>query len=256
MTRVANLLSADLDELARDIRSLLASSREERLDGPVPASLADFREGRAGIALICGLAYSLLHDAEPDRFAAVAAPVVDDRRSNDAPVYFSEVVVPARNAARCLQDLSGSRFVYNEEISFSGYRAMEHELNTRGWSWDFFSERVHTASHGKSLERIMQGEADAAAVDSHVLLLANRRDPELGGHIKVIESLGPYPAPPIAVNMSACDLSVERLHELLNRLPAECLHRAAIRSWQPVDDAYYDTIRAVTRDLPGLQAGF
>lgn len=252
MTSIANLLSADLNELTYEFCSLLQTSLDEQVAVKEPASVADFRDGRIGVALMCGLPYSSLHDDQPDRVLAVAAPVVDDPRSNDAPVYFSDIVVPAGSDARALQDLSGCRFAYNEETSFSGYRALAHELSARGWSWEFFGERVHTGSHGASLESILQGKADAAAIDSHVLLLARRRDPALAESLRVIESLGPYPAPPIAVNRSRCNLSARRINELLAQLPAPCLQRAAIRRWQPVDDASYDAIRAVTRDLPGL----
>lgn len=247
MIRVANLLSPDLDDVADAIRAALRSSLERTVVLAPRATLADFHEGRVGIALICGLAYTLLHDAGPERFAAVAAPVIDDPRSRDAPVYFSEVVVPAASAAQTFEDLAGCRFAFNEEISFSGYRALAHALTARGRSWDFFGERVRVGSHHASLQRLMQGGADAAAIDSHVLLLAARRDPDLARRLRVVESLGPYPAPPIVVNRSACDLSPERLTAVLGRLPAESTRRAAITEWHPVDDAYYDAIRAITQ---------
>ncbi len=252
MITVANLLSADLNGIAVDFGSQLQTMLGEEVDVAASATLADFREGRIGIALVCGLAYSLIHDAVPDRFAAVAAPVVDDPRSGGAAVYFSEVIVPASSAARRLEDLAGARFARNERISFSGWRALEHELLERGLSPDYFAEQIPTGSHGASLERITQGGADAAAIDSHVLLLAKRRDPALAGRIRVIETLGPYPAPPVAVNTSACDVPPARLYELLTALPAATLRGAAVRGWQPVDDACYDRIRAVTRELPGL----
>lgn len=252
MISVANFLSSDLDELAHELGAVLRSSLGESAGVETAADLADFRDGRIGVALICGLAYSLLHDQQPDRMLALAAPVVDDPRSNDAPVYFSEIVVPAWSDARTLQDLSGRRFACNEEMSFSGYRALEHELRARGRTWEFFGERIPTGSHHLSLETVLQGNADAAAIDSHVLLLARRRNPALADSLRVVESLGPYPAPPIAVNRNQCDLSAERMNELLARLPAACLRRAAIRRWQPVDDASYDAIRVATRDLPGL----
>lgn len=252
MISVANFLSSDLDELAHELGIVLRTSLDEPVAIEAAAELADFRDGRIGVALICGLAYTMLHDQQPDRLLALAAPVVDDPRSGDAPVYFSEIVVPAWSDARALQDLSGRRFACNEEMSFSGYRALEHALRTRGWTWELFGERVRTGSHHASLDTILQGNADAAAIDSQVLLLARRRNPALAGRLRVIESLGPYPAPPIAVNRSQCSLSAARMSELLARLPAACLQGAAIRRWQPVDDASYDPIRAVTRELPGL----
>lgn len=250
MTRVANLLSSDLDGMAGAVRDALRSSLGRPVVAAPGAGLADFREGRVGIALICGLAYAWLHDARPDRFTAVAAPLVDDPRSVDEPVYFSEIVVPAASAARSLEDLSGARFVFNEAVSFSGYRALEHALAAMGRSWEVFGERTRVGSHHAALGRLVHGDADAAAIDSHVLLLAKRRDPDMAGRVRVIESLGPYPAPPVAVNRDACDVSPETLMALLRRLPVKALGAVAITGWRPVDDARYDAIRAVGGDCP------
>lgn len=252
MIRIANLLSADLNGVAHGLGSLLQSSVGQSVEVDGSAGVEDFRAGRIGIALVCGLVYSRLHDGDPDRFAAVAAPVVDDPRGGGDAVYFSDIVVPTDSAARTLRDLSGTRFACNEPVSFSGCRALEYELISRGWGWDLFSERVHTGSHAASLAALARGDAEAAAIDSHVLMLARRRDPGLGGRLRVLESLGPYPAPPIAINTGSCDVSPERLAELLDRLPPEPLGLAGIRGWRRMDDAGYDPIRAVTRGLPGL----
>lgn len=253
MITIANLLSSNLDELARGLCKPLQSSLGVKVRFADDATLDDFREGRIGIALICGLAYVLLRDAEPDRFVPVSAPVIDDHRSRGKAVYFSELVVPAAHAARALSDLSGARFACNEKISFSGYRALEHELGTKGLSWSLFSECIRTGSHRWSLDSIKRGDADAAAIDSHVLLLEKRRDPALAGSLRVAASLGPYPSPPLAVNTGACDASIDALRASLDGLPAATLQKAAIKQWLPVDDPYYDAIRAVTRDLPDLR---
>lgn len=207
MIRIANLLSADLNGLAHDLGALLHSAAGQSAEVDGSAGIEDFRAGRVGVALVCGLVYSRLHDATPERFAAVAAPVVDDPRGGGDAVYFSDIVVPADSVARTLQDLSGTRFACNEPVSFSGCRALEYELFRRGWGWDLFAERIHTGYHRASLEALAQGDAEAAAIDSHVLMLARRRDPELGGRIRILESLGPYPAPPVAINTGSCGLS-------------------------------------------------
>lgn len=247
----ANLQSSHLDELVRAVCVSLKSSlcREVRFEAG--ATLDDFRSGRVGLALLCGLAYSLLHDAAPDRFAPIAAPVPDDDRGRDTPVYFSDVVVPLRSDAADLHDIRGARFAYNDDISFSGYRALEHELRESDLTWNLFSERVRTGSHSESLARIADGTADAAAIDSHVLCLEKRRNPGLARQIRTIASLGPYPAPLVAVNF---DAPVGEINALLDALPDDLLRAAAVRRWQPVDDAYYDTIRKATAGLPGLVA--
>lgn len=248
MIVVANLLSPALDDLTIAIRDSLGA----RLEGEVvsiEAGVEDFRRGRVGVALVCGLAYTLLHDIAPDRFVPVAAPIVDDARVVDGPVYFSEIVVPAGHPAATLQELRAASFAYNEDVSFSGYRALEHELKAAGLSWDFFRQRIRTGSHRRSLAMVADGEADATAIDSHALLLEKRLDPSLAERTKVIASLGPYPAPPVAIDRTTCDLPEDRLREVLHQLSADGLAKAAIRSWQAVDDSYYDPVRAVTAGM-------
>lgn len=253
MITVANLLASNLNELGRVLCATLQSSLDVEVRFAGDATLNDFREGRIGLTLVCGLAYSLLGDAEPDRFVPVAAPVVADDRSGGRAVYFSEIVVPVSSTARTLDDLSGVPFAYNEEVSFSGYRALEHELRGKGSSWSLFSECIRTGSHRGSLDSLTKGSAEAAAIDSHVLLLEKRRDPVLADGLRTVASLGPYPSPPLAVNTGVCDVSPEPLHRLLDRLPADTLRNAGIKARAAVDDASYDAIRTVTRDLPDLQ---
>ncbi|MFZ0487978.1 MAG: PhnD/SsuA/transferrin family substrate-binding protein [Arenicellales bacterium] len=248
MITVANLLSQDLNELAREICASLEAATGEVCRLSDLASVDDFRDGRAGIALICGLAYSLLQDAAPERFVPVAAPLIEDGRTGHLPVYFSDIVVPAASDAGALEDLAGARFAYNETVSFSGYRALEYELAARCQSWEYFSKCIRTGTHRESLRRLAVGEADAAAIDSQVLILEKRRDAALAGNIRTVASLGPYPAPPVVINREACDAPVEQIRAVLRELPRTVLDACAIRGWESVDDAYYDAIREVACD--------
>lgn len=251
MIVVANLLSPTLNDLTYEICVSLKSTLD-REGGFTEAGVEDFLRGRVGVALICGLAYTLLSNAAPDRFVPIAAPIVDDHRVTDMPVYFSEIVVSAGNPAASIEDLRGTRFAYNEEVSFSGYRALEHKLKTAGLSWDFFEQRIRTGSHRGSVSLVAEGKAGAAAIDSHALLLEKHRDPTLAARIRVVASLGPYPAPPVVINRDGCDLSANELRELLYQLPKSVLRAAGINRWQSVDDDYYDAIRVVTEGMPGL----
>lgn len=243
MIAVANLLSSNTDGLVREICARIQSSLGVESRFVHGAVLDDFREGRAGIALVCGFAYALLHDAAPGRFVPVAAPVVDDERGGDRPVYFSEIVAPAASAALQLQDLSGLSFAFNEEVSFSGFRALQLELEARDLSWDFFGRRIPTGSHRASLELVSRGEADAAAIDSHVLLLEKRRDPAIARAVRVVHSLGPYPAPLLAMNDDACSLPGHEICRVLEELSPVVMSAAAVKGWITADDICYDPMR-------------
>lgn len=253
MITIANLLSPDLDRLAEVLRSACQSAWREQARVLDKAGLADFRQGRANAALVCGLAYVLLRDAAPGQYLPVAAPVVDDERGRGEPVYFSDIVVSATSRAECLSDLQGARLAFNETVSFSGYRALEHALEGQGRISGFFGERIRCGSHQAALARLVAGEADAAAIDSQVLILACRRDPGLAARIRRIGALGPYPSPPLVVRVDRSVPPVAEWRTVLDELPRHVLDSAAIRRWQAVEDADYDAIRAAVAAQPDLR---
>lgn len=253
MITIANLLSADLDGLAEALRFACQASWQEEARVLESPGLADFRHGRADAVLICGLAYALLRDAAPARYVTVAAPVVDDERGRGESVYFADIVVPAASRAERLADLRGGRLAFNEMVSFSGYRALEHALEERGRISGFFSERIRCGSHHASLARVAAGEAEAAAIDSQVLLLACRRDPGLAARIRRVDALGPYPAPPLVARVDRSVPAADAWRAVLEALPRHVLDSAAIRRWQAVEDADYDAIRTAVAKQPDLQ---
>jgi ABC-type phosphate/phosphonate transport system substrate-binding protein len=54
----------------------------------------------------------------------------------------------------------------------------------------------------RSIERVARGDADVSAVDSNVLLLQRRRDPDLDLRLRVLESWGPSAIQPVLVRSS------------------------------------------------------
>jgi phosphonate transport system substrate-binding protein len=54
-------------------------------------------------------------------------------------------------------------------------------------------------SHLNSIEAIVRGEADAAAIDSNVLRIRLREAPAFRKKLRVIESWGPFPIQPVVV---------------------------------------------------------
>ena len=108
-------------------------------------------------------------------------------------------------------------------------------LAQRGVPVGRFSEVVTTGSHAGSLAAVAAGEADVAAVDSH--LHAALGDDGL----TVVERLGPSPSQPLAAGPSLPATERERITGTLTGLgPGEL----GI-TWVPVDDATYDPIRAM-----------
>jgi ABC-type phosphate/phosphonate transport system substrate-binding protein len=144
------------------------------------------------LVFLCGLpALGLLPTHRP--LAAAAA--------DDSPVaeYFARVVVAAAHPSTGLADLGHARFAYNERGSFSGYAALLHgfgdlHLSPATGAW------IGAGSHREALRMVVEGEAEAASIDSMVLESELARRPELRPQVRVVASLGPWPAPPVMIS--------------------------------------------------------
>lgn len=173
-----------------------------------------FSTGRADLGFLCAPGYCWLSECTPPAVRLVeAALVFDDPRAEGRPVYFADLVVSGRSSFRRLEDLAGSRWTYDDRASLSGCFSVLEALQERGLGDTFFAEVTCSGSHRRSLELVMRGEADCAAIDSNHLLHMRRRDPLLAASVRVVESLGPHAIQPV---VARAGLEPE-LHEAITR---------------------------------------
>src|SRR5262249_24052116 len=118
----------------------------------------------------------------------------------------------------------------------------------RGHGEGYFRLEIETGSHAASIAAVVQGAVDTAAIDSTVLDHAQLTDPDLCKRLRVIASLGPYTAPPIACASSLPDSVRARLrlaflgiHE--DQAVAAGLAAAGVLRYVAVVDSDYDAIR-------------
>jgi len=185
-------------------------------------------EGRIDIAFVCSPPLVWLKGA----VEAVAAPVLSDPRFSGRPLYSSEVVVRTGSPFRAFEDLEGSRWAVNEPSSWSGYWVVLRRVG----SWSYFREVVETGFHRRSLQLVAAGEVDAAAIDSQVLAMELRNDPDLARGLRVVATLGPAPSQPVVVR-SGLDAAVKaNLQTTLLSLPGAMLRTFFIERFVPPPD--------------------
>lgn len=231
-----------------DYLSARPARRVRFLDG------ADWRDtyaaiaaGRIDIGWICGRPYvDLLAAGAP--ISLLAAPVMAGTRYGGRPIYFSDVVVRRYSHIRRFADLRGASWAYNEPGSQSGYHVTRYHLARLGETGRYFGRTVGSGGHVRSLQMILAGEIDASAIDSTVLEWELARDPTLAGRIRVIETLGPSPIPPLVVAGEQGLALREQLRAALLALPATAEGRAILASgglerFAAVGDSDYDAIR-------------
>jgi phosphonate transport system substrate-binding protein len=207
-----------------------------------------FLRGDVDLALLCGLPYALEADRPQPRVSLLAAPVMAAARYADAPVYFSDVVVRHDAPFRCLADLAGATWAYNEPSSHSGYCLTRYELARSGLPAPHFGRVVESGSHMASLARLLKGAVDATAIDSTVLELACAAAPGLEAQVRVIQTWGLSAMPPFLASAHVPAATRHALTEALLAMHQSPAGRAALATglvsrFAPVTDGDYDAIR-------------
>lgn len=245
--RLVTLLSPLLYETYEYIARYLG----ERLD--LATSLhagCELTRGEAELGFLCGLLYIHLRRASSCAFELLAAPVLLGERYQNAPLYFSDVVVRRDSPYAALEELRGCAWAFNETASHSGYNLVRYSLLRRGLPLDYFGQGIETGTHLHSLRAVLDGQAEAAALDSHLLDVLFQREPSLRKRLRIVESLGPSPIPPLVIARELEPALKKRIRSTLLTIhsdpqAAHELRKGQISRFVPVTDADYQPIRAM-----------
>jgi phosphonate transport system substrate-binding protein len=261
--RVASCMAPNADDMCCDLVRYLSRTLEIEVEwvGGIAWNERErlFDAAEVDLCWICGLPYADKVDAGQPVELCVA-PVMRDPRYGAMPVYFSDIVVRYDSPHVSFADLMGAAWAYNEPRSHSGYNTVRYHLATLGRTLDFFGRVVATGAHQASLSLIVAGEVAAAAVDSTVLEAEVRRDPSLSRKVRVIETLGPSPAPPWVFSHAVSHTARVRIRRCLAHMHRTREGAAVLAGWgigelRVVDDGAYDAIRRMARISRASRAG-
>ncbi len=147
-----------------------------------------------------------------DHVRLVAVPHYD-APGCEGPFYRSAIVVRAEDAARGVEDLRGRVAAFNSDHSQSGYNALRATIAPLARGGRFFASLVETGSHRASIDAVLEGVADAAAIDAVTLALALDAEPTLP--LRVLDLTPAAPALPFVTGAGASDAEVDALFEAL-----------------------------------------
>jgi phosphonate transport system substrate-binding protein len=246
--RFANFLSPILHSTYEQIASYTGQALSLPATLHTGQSLDEFANGQADVGFLCGLLYVRMQQWVDCPVELLAAPVLLADRYADRPIYFSDVIVRRDSPHTSFDDLQGCTWAYNEAASHSGCNLVCYGLLERHKSPDYFGQRVKSGSHLTSLQMVIGGQADAAAIDSHVLDAVLQRDPTLAARLRVVAMLGPSAMPPVVVAKRLDTALKDRLRVALaemhhDHVAAQGLQQGLIRRLAPVTDAHYNDIR-------------
>ena len=81
----------------------------------------------------------------------------------------------------------------------AGFGSARQARAARGAGERFFAGWVRTGSHAASVEALLAGAVDAAALDSVALAGLARSRPDRRAALRVVATLGPFPTQPVVV---------------------------------------------------------
>jgi phosphonate transport system substrate-binding protein len=217
-------------------------------------SLEDFASGHIDGGFICGLIYTHMSEQHPHLLELAAAPILQGERYQQKPRYFSDMIVHKESDFTSFQDLRGCSWAYNEKASHSGYNVVYHTLFERGYSTAFFGQTIESGSHAQSLHMVLDGQADTAAIDSHVLDFTLRNSPEIAARLRIIDALGPSTIPPVVVATHLEPTIKQQVRQALltvhqDAFFAQRLHDGVIERFTSIEDTQYDDVRQMYRKV-------
>lgn len=213
--------------------------------------------GQIDLAFVCGLPFVRHAKVSPDQLVAIAAPVMQAERYQDRPVYFSDVIVSAASELTTFDQLAGKTFCYNDPGSNSGYNLLRDHLMQTGYPPNFFGNVIQSGSHQQSITWVAEGKADCAAIDSTVLEQELRNLPERSHSLRIIESIGPCPMPPLVAAQRLGTAFLNQLQTALLQPDAELhshMQLVGIRRFAVVSNEDYRAIAQMYDST--LQAGY
>ncbi len=258
--RFANFLSPLLQSTYEAVAAYAGLQLGRAITFHTGQDLEEFASGEADVGFVCGLQYVRMKEMEQYSVELLAAPILYGKQYQQKPIYYSAVVVRSDSTFLSFADLAGCTWAYNERTSHSGWNLVSFSLLVRGLSLAYFGEELASGSHLNSLQMVLDGRADATAIDSHVLDVALQRNHALAMRVRIIELLGPSPIPPIVVRKT---LSVELKQRLafaffqMHNDPrfASFLWDGHIQRFAPIADEQYDVIRGMLRRVEARELG-
>ncbi|HEX2569976.1 MAG TPA: PhnD/SsuA/transferrin family substrate-binding protein [Polyangia bacterium] len=207
-------------------------------------------EGALHCGFVCGLPYVMLHDREQPAARLIAAPIMKAPRYHGQPKYYSDLIVRKDSPYRTIYDLKGKTYVYNDELSNSGYNLPRYRLLQLGLTRNFFGKLLRSGSHEESIRMVAAGEADASFVDSLVLDFDREKGYGHAREVRVIESVGPAGICPLVASAKVPADVVDKLQRELTTMHEDpegrrILDEALLERFAIVDDKNYDDIRAM-----------
>jgi phosphonate transport system substrate-binding protein len=167
------------------------------------------RYQQCDIAIVC--TYPFIRGEKEFGMQALVVPQIKGEIA-----YQSVILVPQAGSVKTLLDLRGKRFASADITSTTGWLFPAMLLMAAGEAPNkFFGEHVIAGSHDRSLQAVVDGFVDGAAVHGLVYSQFVAEDPSILRKVRVLVKSAPFGIPPIVAHP---DLDPKLKKELLSVL--------------------------------------
>ncbi len=163
------------------------------------------RNNPLAIGWTCGAPYVQDHNMYNQQLIAVPT-------FNHQPTYYSIVLTRSDRNEKTLADFKNGILSYSDPRSNSGFLSPKHALYKQGIDINtHFRLLLNAGNHEGSIEALLNGLSDVAAVDEYIWLAYLKDNPNAKNTLREIERMGPYPFTPIVASSGVTKQNIRKL---------------------------------------------
>lgn len=202
-------------------------------------TLEDFAAGYADAGFISPLSSIQLLSQKPCPVGLLAAAITSEQEA--LPSFF-DIVVHKESKRRAISDLGNCSWAYHAGIPLIEDRFIQ-EQSIAAMNYE---ETIETPSQAQSLRLILEGKADAAAIDSRMLNIVLHNSPRMAAQLRIVgtysASTGPLAVVATHVN-SHLKGKIQKALLTMHEHPffAQQLHEGSIERFIPASNADYES---------------
>ncbi|MHB1100019.1 MAG: phosphate/phosphite/phosphonate ABC transporter substrate-binding protein [Burkholderiales bacterium] len=173
------------------------------------------RDHPDSVGWACGAPFVEDHKAYGEQLVAV--PLFQGK-----PLYHSLIIAKKGRSEKHLADFRGEVLAYSDIRSNSGYVSPAYALHQEHIDISkYFRLLIDAGSHEQSIEAVLNGLADVAAVDEYIWVQYAKAHPDAVGKLQVLERMGPYPFTPIVAGTGVDTATMKRFENALTGMKAD-----------------------------------
>jgi len=158
----------------------------------------------------------------------------------DQPGWYNSVIIARKTDSKAaLADFAGAKFAYNGTNSQSGLLAIMFEIQKNFGNAPFFGSCQKSGEHAQSVQAVIEGRADIAAIDAVTWRYLQQSVPKTR-QLKVLQSTAPTPGLPyISALRDGSEALTNAVNTAITNLPSTSKTALGLKGfWRSTPEDY------------------